>query len=79
MDLYWKLVKGRERKLMKILVCSSSGHKRGAVLDAAERLGFPSPEIQTRETSSGVPNQPLGDDQTLLGALQRATVGQTRF
>ena len=60
---------------MKILVCSSSDHKRGAVLDAAERLGFPSPEIQTRETSSGVPNQPLGDDQTLLGALQRAGSG----
>lgn len=60
---------------MKILVCSSSDHKRGAVLDAATRLGFPSPEIQTHETSSGIPNQPLGDDQTLLGALQRAGSG----
>jgi len=58
---------------MKILVCSSSIHKRGAVLDAAKRLGLPSPpDIQPREASSGVPNQPLGDDQTLLGALQRA-------
>lgn len=62
---------------MKILVCSSSNHKRGAVFDAAERLGLPSPpDIQPRKTSSGVPNQPLGDDQTLLGALQRAGSGE---
>lgn len=68
---------------MKILVCSLSHLKRDAVLEAATRLGLPDlPDILPRETSSGhraSPNQPLGDDQTLLGALQRAGNGWSGY
>lgn len=61
---------------MKLLVCSLSDLKQGAVLDAAKRLGFSSPDIQPHAPTSGVPNQPLGDAQIILGALQRAGSGK---
>jgi len=49
-----------ERNFMKILVCSLSSLKRGAVLDAVTRPGwrFATTDVQSRETSSGVPNHP---------------------
>jgi len=59
-------------KLMKILVCSSNQLKHGAVLDAARRITREAINIQEHAALSNIPNQPLGDGQTLLGAVQRA-------
>lgn len=67
---------------MKIIVCSTSVLKLEAVTDAVRKI-WPIEEvrdriwpggvqIQTDATTSGVPNQPFGDHQTLAGALHRA-------
>lgn len=68
---------------MKILVCSSSPLKHDATRDAVRWMsldrqtiiGHAAVEQAPHAPPSGVPNQPLGDAQTLLGALNRAGAG----
>jgi non-canonical (house-cleaning) NTP pyrophosphatase len=66
---------------MKIIVCSTSILKLDAVTDAVRRI-WPDDvggkiwpdgvQIQSDAAPSGVPNQPFGDHQILMGALNRA-------
>lgn len=60
---------------MKIIVCSTSALKVGAVSNAVGRIwsGAHRIEIQSEYSTSGVPSQPFGDAQTLRGALNRLT------
>jgi non-canonical (house-cleaning) NTP pyrophosphatase len=82
------IASAKPAKVMKILVCSSSPLKHGATLDAAHWISLDRQTVIGLATveqiaveqiahapSSGIPNQPLGDAQTLLGALNRAGAG----
>ena len=56
---------------MRIAIGSTNPTKTNAVA-AVTRLVFPHAEIVTLEVPSGIPDQPIGDIETRLGALNRA-------
>ncbi len=57
---------------MKIAIGSTNPVKVAAVRQVFSRA-FPAVEFAAQSVSSGVPDQPWGDDQTRQGALNRAT------
>ena len=65
---------------MKIIVASKNPVKIDATRIAFERA-FPEEQVEilSEATPSGVPDQPLGDEQTLLGAKNRAEGALTMF
>lgn len=57
---------------MKIIVGSKNKHKVNAVIQVAKELDI-AYEVEGFETESGVSEKPRGDDETLSGAMNRAT------
>ncbi|HEY8455305.1 MAG TPA: inosine/xanthosine triphosphatase [Actinopolymorphaceae bacterium] len=58
---------------MRIAIASSNPVKHRATLEAVRvALGVDDVDVLPVEVDSGVPAQPVGDQQTLLGARQRA-------
>ena len=57
---------------MKVIVGSSNPAKYKAVQQELINLGFEDCETFALEVDSGVSNQPLSDEETVNGALQRA-------
>lgn len=60
---------------MKIIVGSKNEHKVNAVRQAAKEF-FTDFEVMGIKTSSGVSEKPIGDDETLTGAMNRADAGR---
>jgi inosine/xanthosine triphosphatase len=58
--------------MIRIVIGSTSAHKRDAVLSALKELGFSVGEVATVDAPSGIPPQPYGKAQTLEGAGNRA-------
>lgn len=63
---------------MQIVVCSTSTLKLGAVGDAVHRVFAEEPEILPIPSVSGIRSQPVGDVETLTGALRRVTLAAQR-
>lgn len=63
-----------------IIVSSHNPVKHQAALQGFKKM-FPEEEFDLREvsTGSGVRNQPIGDDETLLGATNRAKAARLLF
>lgn len=61
-----------KNKPVKIIVASRNPVKLEAVRQGFESMGFAYPDITGINVSSGVSDQPITDDETLVGAKNRA-------
>ena len=64
-------MRGRGAEEMRVLVGSANPVKIAAVRDAFEPC-FPGAVVEGIEASSGVPAQPVGEEETFAGAENRA-------
>ncbi len=62
-----------------VVLASASPAKRVAVARALGRCFEPAPELTCAALASGVPDQPVGDAETLRGAENRATAALARL